>query len=173
MKDVDSDKAVSRRTFLDYGIRAIGTFISAVVAVPVVGYVISPAFDKKEAPRVQLGIVNDFKIGDPKLVEFTLFRKDGWVEVAEKKSAWVVRKGESDFDVFNPRCTHLGCAFNWEADKKQFRSPCHNGIFDVTGKVTGGPPPRGLDTMEYQIEGGQLSCVFKEFRLGVPEKVEL
>lgn len=173
MKDVHAEKAISRRSFLDYGIRAIGTFIAAVVAVPVVGYVISPAFAKKESQRVQLGLVNDFRADEPKLVEFTMFRKDGWIEVAEKKSAWVVRRGDNQFDVFNPRCTHLGCAFNWEADKRQFRSPCHNGTFDVTGKVTGGPPPRRLDTLEYKIEGGQLSCVFKDFRLGVTDKVEL
>lgn len=173
MKDEKGEKAMTRRSFLDYGIRAIGAFISAAVAVPVIGYVISPAFAKKEFQWVQLGQVSDFQAGEPKLVEFTLFRKDGWVEVAEKKSVWVVRRGDNQLDVFNPRCTHLGCAFNWEADKRQFRSPCHNGIFDITGKVTGGPPPRPLDTLEHKIEGGQLSCQFKDFRLGVPEKEEL
>lgn len=173
MKDEHDSGAISRRSFLDYGIRAIGTFIAAVVAVPVIGYVISPAFAKKEAPWVQLGMVNDFSPDVPKLVQFSRFRKDGWVEVAEKKLVWVVRRGADQFDVFNPRCTHLGCFFNWELDAKRFRSPCHNGTFDITGKVTGGPPPRSLDTMEYKVEGGQLSCVYKDFRLGVPEKVEL
>lgn len=173
MKEMNGAKEVSRRLFLDYGIRAVGAFITAVVAVPVVGSVISPAFTRKEAPRVQLGLVNDFRPQEPRLVEFTLFRKDGWVEVAEKKSVWVVRWSGQEFSVYNPRCTHLGCAFNWEAEKRQFRSPCHNGIFDITGKVLGGPPPRPLDTLEYQIEGDQLSCVYQDFRLGVPEKVEL
>ncbi|MDP2727553.1 MAG: ubiquinol-cytochrome c reductase iron-sulfur subunit [Dehalococcoidia bacterium] len=164
---------MSRRSFLDYGIRGIVAFISGVVAVPVIGYIISPAFAKKESPWVQLGQVNDFKADEPKLVEFTLFLKDGWVEVAEKKSAWVVRRGANDFNVFNPRCTHLGCAYNWETDKKQFRSPCHNGIFDLAGKVLGGPPPRSLDTLEYKVEGNQLSCVYSDFRLGTTDKAAL
>lgn len=173
MKDVNEAKRISRRVFLDYSVRAVGTFIAAVVAVPVIGYVISPAFTKKEAPWVQLGLVTDFRAGEPKLVQFTRFRKDGWIEVAEEKTVWVVRKSETDFNVYNPRCTHLGCAYNWEPDKKQFHSPCHNGVFDINGKVMGGPPPRSLDTMEYKIEGNQLSCVYKDYRLGVPEKVEV
>lgn len=173
MKEPETGKAVSRRSFLDYGIRALGTFVTAAVAVPVIGYVISPAFSKKASHWVQLGKVSDFRLEEPKLVEFTLFLKDGWVEVAEKKSTWVVRWNDRDFSVYNPRCTHLGCAFNWEPDKKQFRSPCHNGTFDLTGKVTGGPPPRSLDAMEYKIEGDQISCNYKDFRLGVTEKLEL
>ena len=106
MKDEHDSGAISRRSFLDYGIRAIGTFIAAVVTVPVIGYVISPAFAKKEAPWVQLGMVNDFSPDVPKLVQFSRFRKDGWVEVAEKKLVWVVRRGADQFDIFNPRCTH-------------------------------------------------------------------
>lgn len=173
MKEKDASKAVSRRAFLDYSIRSIGAFITAVIAVPIVGYVVSPAFATKENQWVQVGALNDFKVGEPKSVEFTLFRKDGWVEVTDKKTIWVVRQNEKDFSLFNPRCTHLGCAFNWDTQKKQFLCPCHSGIFDLTGKVVGGPPPRALDSLEYKIEGNQLSCIFRDFHLGVVDKIAL
>ncbi len=171
MKDTNASKAMSRRSFLDYSIRAIGAFITAVVAVPIIGYVISPVFAKRESQWVQVGAVNDFKVGEPKSVDFNLFRKDGWIEVSEKKTVWVVRQSDQTFNLFNPRCTHLGCAYNWDAQVKQFGCPCHGALFDLTGKVTAGPPPRGLDTLEYKIEGSQLSCIFQDFLLGVQDKI--
>ncbi|MDO8691905.1 MAG: ubiquinol-cytochrome c reductase iron-sulfur subunit [Dehalococcoidia bacterium] len=171
MKDTNASKAISRRSFLDYGIRAIGAFITAAVAVPVVGYVISPVFAKRESPWVQVGAVSDFKVGEPKSVDFNLFRKDGWIEVSEKKTVWVVRQADQTFNLFNPRCTHLGCAYNWDPQGKQFGCPCHGAVFDLSGKVIAGPPPRPLDTLEYKVEGSQLSCIFKDFLLGVQDKI--
>ncbi|MDO8672585.1 MAG: hypothetical protein Q7O66_14315, partial [Dehalococcoidia bacterium] len=76
MKDNNASKEMSRRSFLDYSIRAIGAFITAAVAVPVVGYVISPVCAKRESPWVQVGSFSDFKVGEPISVDFNLFRKD-------------------------------------------------------------------------------------------------
>jgi menaquinol-cytochrome c reductase iron-sulfur subunit len=176
MKDINVNKEMTRRSFLDYSIRAVGAFITAIVAVPVIGYVVSPAFTKKKAGWVQLGKVSEFRVQEPKLVEFTLFRKDGWVEVADKKSVWVVRRNGEDFTVYNSRCTHLGCAYNWQVSgphKGHFVCPCHNGIFSIDGKVLGGPPPRPLDRLQHKVEGGKLQCIYEDFRLGVPEKIPI
>lgn len=173
MDDRQDPKTLSRRSFLDYSIRSIGAFITAVVTVPIIGYVVSPALAKKETPWVQIGPVTEFTAGQPKLVEFTRFRQDGWVEVSEKKTVWVVRNSSTEFAVLSPRCTHLGCAYNWQPDKKQFLCPCHSGVFDVTGKVLSGPPPRRLDSLEYKVENNTLSCIYKDFQLGVEEKVEI
>lgn len=37
-------------------------------------------------------------------------------------------------------CPHLGCNVHWEEQKKRFFCPCHNGVFDASGKATAGPP---------------------------------
>lgn len=39
-------------------------------------------------------------------------------------------------------CTHLGCIV--EEAEGGFSCPCHGSKFNVEGKVTGGPAPRGL-----------------------------
>jgi Rieske Fe-S protein len=44
----------------------------------------------------------------------------------------------------------------WIADRKQFLSPCHNGVFDIHGNVVSGPPPRPLDRYEVKVENDQL-----------------
>lgn len=167
------EEPITRRKFLDYIVKASGAFVATVVAIPVIGYIISPAFTKKEAAWIQVGTTSDFPVGQPKLVQFTAFKKDGWFEETVKRSVWVINKGEGQLTIFNPRCTHLGCAVNWEANEKRFRSPCHNGIFDIGGRVLSGPPPRSLDTLPVRIEGPIVSTIYKDFRLGVPEKVEL
>ena len=65
------------------------------------------------------------------------------------KPVFVVRL-EEGYKVFSGVCTHLGCIVRWEENKSRFYCPCHQGIFNKQGEVTGGPPPRPLD--EYQVE---------------------
>ncbi|NIT59177.1 MAG: Rieske 2Fe-2S domain-containing protein [Aliifodinibius sp.] len=66
-----------------------------------------------------------------------------------KEPVYVVRL-ENGYRVYSGVCTHLGCIVRWEPGKNRFYCPCHKGIFDKTGQVKSGPPPRPLD--EYRVE---------------------
>lgn len=66
-----------------------------------------------------------------------------------KKPVFVVHL-ESGYKVFSGICTHLGCIVRWEEQKNRFFCPCHQGIFNKSGAVIEGPPPRPLD--EYKIK---------------------
>ncbi len=59
---------------------------------------------------------------------------------------------ESGYKVFSGICTHLGCIVRWEKQNQRFYCPCHQGIFNKAGEVTGGPPPRPLDEYEVVID---------------------
>ena len=48
-------------------------------------------------------------------------------------------------------CTHLGCGISWDQKKQQYLCPCHGGVFDRTGKVLAGPPPRAMDRFEARL----------------------
>ncbi|MBI3273076.1 MAG: Rieske 2Fe-2S domain-containing protein [Planctomycetes bacterium] len=48
--------------------------------------------------------------------------------------------GVNDFLALSSTCPHLGCQVHWEAQNNRFFCPCHNGVFDPTGKATAGPP---------------------------------
>ncbi len=50
-------------------------------------------------------------------------------------------------------CTHLGCIVSWHLDEKRLICPCHGGMYDVTGTVLGGPPPRPLPSYEVKLSG--------------------
>lgn len=50
-------------------------------------------------------------------------------------------------------CPHLGCQVFWEAANDRFFCPCHNGVFDATGKATAGPPADAKQSlMQYPIK---------------------
>lgn len=57
---------------------------------------------------------------------------------------------------FSRRCTDLGCLVSWNKERQQFVCPCHQGVFDKTGRNIAGPPPRPLDRLEVVKRGGQL-----------------
>jgi len=67
-----------------------------------------------------------------------------------------VKNSAGEVIAFDPICTHLGCAYHWEDDQKEFLCPCHTSSFGIDGKVLGGPAPRPLDRYVTKIEGGKL-----------------
>lgn len=52
----------------------------------------------------------------------------------------LVKRDAQGLRAFNATCPHLGCRVHWEADKKRFFCPCHNGAFNADGVATEGPP---------------------------------
>lgn len=69
---------------------------------------------------------------------------------------FLIRADNGGFLAIYQRCTHLGCAVDWEADKHHFFCPCHASSFDLRGDVANPPAPRALDTFAIAIEDGQL-----------------
>jgi menaquinol-cytochrome c reductase iron-sulfur subunit len=147
---------ISRRSFLSKAVAVLASFIGGAIAVPAIGHIVSPALQPPETPLIAAGSVDEFEIGKPKKVDFFYYKRDGWIEERTTGSAWVVRRSEAEFVVFNPRCTHLGCPYSWNADRAQFVCPCHDGIFSAEGAVVSGPAPRSLDRFEHAVEGGKL-----------------
>jgi len=160
----------SRRTFLAQVIGACVAFLGALLGIPAVGAAIGPALKREEAEWLSLGTTDVFREGIPKAVNLTVVSRDGWIESTTIKGVWVVRQSGDEFMVFNGRCTHLGCAYSWQSEQRQFACPCHAGVFGVDGKVLAGPPPRALDTLPTRIGGNELQAQYQDFRLGTPDK---
>jgi nitrite reductase/ring-hydroxylating ferredoxin subunit len=72
----------------------------------------------------------------------------------------LARQGTADdFIALSSTCPHLGCQVRWEAQNDRFFCPCHNGVFDPTGKATGGPPGdagQSLPRYQLRVEDGLL-----------------
>lgn len=73
----------------------------------------------------------------------------------EKEHSVIVRAGPTRIIVFedasqqlralSAKCTHEGCTVQFSAGESVIWCACHNGRFDLDGRVLAGPPPRPLD----------------------------
>lgn len=130
--------------------------MAAALAIPSGIYFLSPSWRRKQEGWVEIGPVSQIPKGRPTKIDFLQRKKDAWMTIEGKSSAWVVTSDGNTFDIFDPRCTHLGCPYNWSEEKQKFLCPCHNAVFDLSGKVLAGPPPRPLDRYRSKVENGLL-----------------
>lgn len=151
-----SYRSPSRRRFFKYLVNGIGATMAAILAVPLGGLYVLPALKKPKIAWKEAGAVNDFSVGEIKLVPLKPLERRQWPEDWGTEAAFVYRRSDDDFVVYNLHCTHVGCPVNWSAPAKRFFSPCHGGVFDADGRVLSGPPPRPLDRYEVRIENGVL-----------------
>ncbi len=162
-----------RRAFLRWA-AGVGAFLSAALAgIPALRAFVSPSF-RPPAPQtwIKLGEADLFDLDVPVRVDFVETVTDAWVENRVLRSVWVYTEDGEHFTVYSGRCTHLGCSYAFEKTRKVFRCPCHEGIFAAkTGEVLSGPPPRPLDRLETKIEDGDLYAAYRDFRVGVPDKI--
>ncbi|MDD2695088.1 MAG: Rieske (2Fe-2S) protein [Anaerolineales bacterium] len=154
---------LSRREFGAILTAFLGTVIGAVVGLPAIGYIISPALktQSKEA-WVPLGPLDNYPVGVPTLFTFTRTKVNGWEKTVNSYGVYVFRKEGGEIEAFSNLCTHLSCRVTWQAEAGEYICPCHDGHFDTQGEVTFGPPPRPLDKYEFKIEDGNLSILLRE-----------
>jgi menaquinol-cytochrome c reductase iron-sulfur subunit len=163
----------TRRRFFQWITRAAAGFIGLGLAVPLIGYVVSPALRRRMQSWVEVGTVDELSVGEPKQLEYVATIHDGYVETTTHKAIWAVKQPDGEVTVFSPLCTHLGCGYNWDETDKKFKCPCHGSVYDVTGQVLAGPAPRRLDALPSKVEEGRLLVMYKEFKSGVKNQVEL
>ncbi len=73
-----------------------------------------------------------------------------------------------DFLALSSVCPHLGCQVHWQGAQNRFFCPCHNGVFDPTGKAMEGPPAeagQSLPNFPLKIEGSLLYILVPITRL--------
>ncbi len=147
----------SRRGFLGFLTWAIGGVVSLGFGIPAVAYLLGPALETaKEETWLPLGAASKVPLGEPTLFKVTVKRQAGWIVSEEQIAAFVLTDDGRDFIAMSNICTHLGCRVRWIAEREQFLSPCHNGVFDKQGNVVSGPPPRPLDRFPVKVESGQI-----------------
>lgn len=162
----------SRRSFLGWMIGGMSAAIGLVYSVPLLTYLVKPSLAKNEEPFSEVGSIDALMPMTPESFTFQSVAKVGFEETKVERDVWIVKYDDGTINVFSPVCPHLGCGYHWDADKKLFVCPCHLSMFDIHGKVVGGPAPRSLDSLQYKLEGGRLYARFEKFRLGVAEKLE-
>lgn len=70
----------------------------------------------------------------------------------------VLESARQELLAFSAICTHEGCTVTYMAAQTAIWCPCHDGRFDLNGRVLSGPPPRPLPryVARRQPDGGIL-----------------
>jgi Rieske Fe-S protein len=131
----------SRRTFLD-ALLAVG-FVStaAAIAYPVARFLVPPASGEPGTASVVAA------------KSAALRPNSGMIFPFGSKPAIVVRTAEGEVRAFSAVCTHLECTVQFKTDTSQLWCACHNGLYDTSGNVVSGPPPRGLEKFVVNVRG--------------------
>ena len=69
----------------------------------------------------------------------------------------LVRLEVDRYAAYSQSCTHLMCPIHFQAGKRQFYCPCHEGFFNAEdGSVLAGPPRRPLPRYAVEVREGQI-----------------
>lgn len=167
-----------RRHFLSVCTAALMALMGGLIFAPAVAFVTSPLWRRRGANAVgddfsDAGAVESIPVGIWTLLPIEIVRQDGWAKTRQARSVWILVKGTApdDVRVLSPICPHLGCPIAWMAEKSEFLCPCHGSIFNQAGSFVSGPAPRGMDSLESQINDGHLWVRWRDFRTGERERV--
>ena len=174
MEHKTGQSGTTRRNFFGIAIAAISAFIGIFLSIPLIGYIISPALRRPQVPRFKVGAVSDLMPEHPVEMDTVIELQDAWMKTKATRAVWAVKKAETgELRVYNPLCTHLGCAYHWDRQDRLFKCPCHAGVYDIDGNVISGPPPRPLDTLEYHLEKGDIFVHYQNYLAGSVKKIPI
>jgi Rieske Fe-S protein len=181
MSAPETGERFPRSKFLEASTIGLGAVIGGLITVPVIGFMVVPAFEDQGYPKVDLGPLENFTEGKWFVTSFFLHPDTGEVS---RRTAYIRYNGllqsEPSFTIISNRCAHLGCPVQpngpVQDDQEKvvkgvkgqrvtmiptipaggFGCPCHGGQYDPEGNRTAGPPVRALDRYQYSIVGGRL-----------------
>jgi len=138
-----------RRDFLN--ILLGGGFIAWLGALffPVFKYLEPPVVEEVKVSNVKIGAVEDMEKDTGKIVKFG------------NEPVIVIRKQTGEYIAFGAVCTHLDCIVQYRKDYGQIYCACHNGRYDLNGRVASGPPPAPLTKYGVTIKNDEV-IVFEE-----------
>jgi Rieske Fe-S protein len=130
-----------RRTLLRWLLG--GGFTASVLSFlyPAVKFMNPPTVPEASTNEVSAGKVQGLKPNSGKIVKFG------------SRPALLIRVSETEWRAYSAICTHLNCTVQFQDSTRQIWCACHNGFYDLNGKVVSGPPPRPLEEYAVHIRG--------------------
>ncbi|MDQ2760619.1 MAG: Rieske (2Fe-2S) protein [Actinomycetota bacterium] len=145
-------ETVTRRRFMGATVQAAGGIAAAAFTLPALGFALGPIASRVPFEWQPIGPASDFSEDTYVTRTITIVPAIG----EAGKSLAYVRTRNPSIDVehedqynhyiaLSSRCMHLGCPVRYTPAAARFICPCHGGVYDFRGMVTGGPPVRPLD----------------------------
>ena len=161
-------ETVTRRRLMEGGALAVGGVATMAFGLPALGFALGPVFKDTVPEQWQdVGAVSDF---NPTTYVPRVININPAIGETGKSTVYVRKATPKDvspsdrdqhikplpFVAISTRCAHLGCPVRYIQASQKFVCPCHGGIYDVQGKVIGGPPVRPLDRFYTRVIAGRV-----------------
>src|SRR5262249_4566483 len=117
----------NRRTVVSW---LLGSAVASSLAsffYPVARFLTPPKVAEVSGNEVAAGKVQEFKPNSGKIIKFG------------NQPALLVRVNDTDWKAFSAVCTHLNCTVQYQEGRKEIWCACHNGTYDLEGRVASGP----------------------------------
>jgi Rieske Fe-S protein len=126
-------EGLSRRKWIDILLGSSAVAWLAAVVYPVLKY-LTPPVDEGGAGKATL---TDAQKDEIKAKGFLILR-------IGTDRVLAIKDGDVKVKALSAKCTHEGCTVQFQAAEALIWCACHNGKFNLDGRVLSGPPPRPL-----------------------------
>ncbi len=134
----------TRRQFIVAGTGAGMGFITLLLSIPAIGFVLSPLFSRQREAWITVGPIDDIPMGKPTARIVSMPIGEGFPVPPQRRVVYVLRKEDGSVLTLSNICSHMQCDVHWDEQLDQFLCPCHGGLYDINGQNVGGPPPSPL-----------------------------
>ncbi len=155
-------ETVTRRRFMQAVTHGAGGIATAAIALPTLGFAISPLFSREPFNWQPIGYPDDFTedayqtkvvtivqgIGDAGNSIAYVRKRNPAIDTQQKSGPY------NQYVALSSRCMHLGCPVRYIPAAERFVCPCHGGVYDYTGEPVSGPPVRPLDRFFTRVHNG-------------------
>ena len=158
-------ETMTRRRMMTGTAHLMGGLSVAAFTLPALGFALGPIFERDKIRWEDVGAPDDFPDDTyvPKVITLV-----GGIGETGKTTVYMRKRNPApnidgppldEFDNYvaiSTRCMHLGCPVRYVEASERFICPCHGGVYDFLGKVSGGPPVRPLDRFYVRERNGRV-----------------
>jgi Rieske Fe-S protein len=139
LTDLTSEANLSRRSLLRrlLGVGVVGWL--GTIFYPIAKYLVPPPVGESTVTSMKIGPADEEWPEPFKIIQFG------------RKPVIVLKDQQGNYRALSALCTHLACIVQYRSADNFIWCACHNGRFDLTGKVIAGPPPASLETYDVNI----------------------
>jgi Rieske Fe-S protein len=153
-------ETVTRRRFMSGAVNGAGAVAVAAFTLPALGFALAPVFKREGWSWQAIGPPSDFTDSDYATRVITVQTGAGesgtTLLYVRNRNPAIDTEPEDQYNrvlALSSRCMHVGCPVRWTPAAQRFICPCHGGVYNIRGMVTGGPPVRPLDRFYTRING--------------------
>ena len=133
-----------RKEILDFIIGTSGILLALALIFAVKIYITPPSVADSSVSQVTAAKTGELPPNSAKIFRFG------------NKPAILINTAAGVLKAFSAVCTHLNCTVQYSPETKIILCACHNGKFDLNGKVISGPPPKPLEELKVIVAGDNI-----------------